>query len=216
MKRLIVCGLVACVMVVSAGVRSARADIIFSFDPGALQPAENLLFNDPSLTLTGTTVQGITNTTATLFDITGQELLVGDGGQARVSGQDGTFTYLLFNAHDPLTMFTEFKANVGVYKTSGQSPTGTVTVKATDSLGNVTTVSYGVGGGQNFFSVLATDPDLLRSLELTSTVPLADMEQIRVGGLTDPERTPVPEPASLLLFGSGLFAIARRLRRRAS
>jgi hypothetical protein len=62
---------------VSVGVRSASADIIFYNDPGALQPAENLLFNDPSLTLTGTTIQGITNTTATLFDITGQETLVG-------------------------------------------------------------------------------------------------------------------------------------------
>ena len=214
MKRLLACSLVACVMVVSAGVRSARADIIFSFNPGALQPAENLLFNDPSLTLTGTTVQGITNTTATVFDLTGQELLVGDGGQARVTGQDGTFTYLLFDAHDPLTLFTEFKANLSVYKTPGQSPEGTVTVKATDSLGNVTTDSYVVGNGQNFFSVLATDPDLLRSIEVTSTVALADMEQIRVGGLTDSET--VPEPASLMLFGVGLFVAARRFGRRTS
>jgi hypothetical protein len=213
-KRFIVRGVVGCVLFLGVGVTSASADIIFyDNNPGALQPAEYLLFNDPSLSLSGLTVQGITTTTKTVFDITGEESLVGDGGQANVAGADKTFTYLLFQAHDSSTLFTEFEANLSVFKTSGPTPTGTVTVKATDSLGNVTTNSYGVGSGQNFFSLLATDPDFLRSLEVSSTVDLADMEQIRVGGLTGPA---VPEPASMLLFGTGLFGVARRLRRRAS
>lgn len=216
MKRAITSSIVASAVVMCAGVQSARADIIFyAKDPGALQPAENLLFNDPSLALTGLTVQGITNTTASVFDMTGLESLVGSGGQANVTGQDGTFTYLLFEAHDPTTLFTEFEANLTVFKASGPTPTGTVTVRATDSLGNVTTNAYNVGAGQNFFSLLATDPDLLRSIEVTSSVDLADMEQIRVGGLSTPGTNQVPEPASMLLFGSGLFALARRLRRRA-
>jgi hypothetical protein len=208
---------VAFAVVACAGVQSARADIIFFHnDPGALQPAENLLFNDPSLTMTGLTVQGVTNTTGTLFDITGQEMLVGNGGQANVSGQDGTFTYLLFRADDPTTLFTEFEANLTVFKTTGPTPTGTVTVTTTNSLGGTTTNSYDVGSGQNFFSLRATDPDFLRSILIASTVNLADMEQIRVGGLTGPDVTNVPEPASMLLFGTGLLGMARRLRRRAS
>jgi hypothetical protein len=216
-KRFIVRGVVGCVLFLGVGVTSASADIIFyDNNPGALQPAENLLFNDPSLSLTGLTVQGITTTTKTVFDITGEESLVGDGGQANVAGADKTFTYLLFQAHDPSTLFTQFEANLTVFKTSGPTPTGTVTVNATDSLGNVTTNSYSVGSGQNFFSLLATDPDFLRSIEVSSTVDLADMQQIRVGGLTGPNVPVVPEPASMLLFGTGLFGLARRVRRRAS
>jgi hypothetical protein len=212
MVRVLACAVVGC-----AAAQPASAAIVFyANDPGALQPAENLLFNDPSLTMTGLTVQGITNTTATVFDITGQETLAGNGGQANVSGQDGTFTYLLFQAHDPTTLFTQFEANLSVFKTSGPTPTGTVTVRTTNSLGTVTTNSYDVGSGQNFFSLLATDPDFLKSIEVTSTVNLADMEQIRVGGLTGPDVTPVPEPASLMRFGTGLFGLARRLRRRSS
>ena len=75
---------VACGLLLTGIATPAKADILFYFsDPGALQPEENLLFNDPGLVLNGLTVQGLTNQTSTLLDITGQELLVADGGQAR-------------------------------------------------------------------------------------------------------------------------------------
>jgi hypothetical protein len=77
----------------------------------------------------------------------------------------------------------------------------------------VTTNSYNVGAGQNFFSLLATDPDLLRTITISSTVALSDIRQIRVGGLTGPE-IPVPEPGTLALFGLGLVAAGRSMRRR--
>lgn len=213
MKRLIACSFLACAVVASVGVRSARAAIIFyPHQPGAVQPDENLLFNDPSLTLQGTTVDGITNTSGTLFDITGQETLLADGGQAKVSGLDGTFTSMSIVPDAADTFFTEFEANLLVYSSRGPTPTGTVTVTATNKLGVVTTNSYSVGAGQNFFGLLATDPDLLRLITISSTVDLADIRQIRVGGLVGPES--VPEPATLALFGVGLFAAAGRLRRR--
>src|SRR5687767_116067 len=98
-RAILMCG------VLSIGTAAqARADILFFFHlPGSLQPSENLLFNDPSLTLTGTTVQGLTNQTALLVDISGQESLIADGGQASVSGADGTFTWLNITSHDTAT-----------------------------------------------------------------------------------------------------------------
>ena len=196
----------------------ARADILFFFHlPGSLQPSENLLFNDPSLTLTGTTVQGLTNQTALLVDISGQESLIADGGQARVSSTDGAFTWLNITPHDTATLFGEFEANLGVYKTSGPTPTGTVTVAVTNNFGAIETSSYDVGAGQNYFSLLALDPQLIQSILITSTVPLAQIEQIRLGEVQQaPELAAVPEPGSLVLFGAGLIALGRRVRRRAN
>ena len=205
----------ACGLLLTGIATPAKADILFYFtDPGAIQPEENLLFNDPSLTLSGLTVEGITNQTSTILDLTGQESLVADGGQALVSGADGTFTWLNIEPESSTTLFGEFEANLTVYKTSGPTPTGTVTVSVTNNFGATETGTYDVGAGQNFFSLLAVDPQLIRSMLVTSTVPLASIGQIRVGGIETQDITPVPEPGSLLLFGTGLLLAGRRLKGR--
>jgi hypothetical protein len=208
-------GALACTILLIGTASPARASVLFYFNaPGAVNPSENLLFNAGGLILTGTTVQGLTQTSSTLVDITGQESLVAGGGQARVTGQDGGFTWLRLQPNQNGTMFSEFEANLIVHK-AGKKARGVVTVQITDKLGSILSGSYDVGNGQNFFSFSAVAPDLIQSVLITSTMELKDIRQIRLGGLvTAQEITPVPEPASMVLFGTGLFAVGRRFRRR--
>lgn len=210
-----------CAALTAFAAAPARAAIIIDFEPPfGSNPEFNILFNDPSLTLSGTTVEGITNSTpGTIFHFTGQELLAGNGGQALVDSADGAFTSLLIEPEDAATTYTRFEANLNVLKPARGHASGTVTVTVYDLLGNPTSAQHTIASnGSNFFNVLATGPDLIRAILIESAVDLEDVRQIRVGGLGSAPggggEGQVPEPAELLLFGAGLLALARRLRAR--
>jgi hypothetical protein len=224
---------------VAGAANDARADISFTLDQGLVQ-AENLLFNVAGLADDATTIQGITNNTNTLYDISSDEVLVTpSGGQARFEGQDGLVDLFYLEATNDNGYFTDFEANLRIVANSGPGGNGgTATVTACNqfgSFGGATTFTasgpFGdgqpceqfeidLGNGENFFVLTVSDLQLLTGVRVeTTNNAFVDVRQIRIGGSqigTDRPVTPaaVPEPGSLVLLGSGLLAGARAFRKR--
>ena len=187
---------------------SVKADTVITADPGNLPGDQNVLFNQTSLIGTGTTVQGATNQTGTVFDFTsGTTLDTPAKGQARVAASTGTFETLTITPHSAKEVFTTIIFNPDA--TANGSITITANRLGKSSVSQTLDLSK---NGQNYFRVLASNGDELTGVSFTSTVGLSDVSQVRIGGITA-----VPVPASIwgglvLLSAGGAW----RLRRRAT
>jgi len=193
-------------------VAQANADVIIVTSPGFVQPEENLLLQGTGLTTTGDTVQGQTNQTAAIFNIEGkEELTLPSNGQARVEATDGNFASALIYPDNPLVFFTLFEANVNVEGT----PSITVVAKHFNNV--LESLTYTGSPGQNYFGVQASGGSVIDSILIeTLGQSIQDIRQIRIGGITGytPPPSPVPEPTSLILLGTGLGTLGLASRRR--
>lgn len=167
----------------------ARADIMIVPGPGNVPGDENILFNEPGLVGTGNPVQGITNNTDFIVNFLGTETLTTpSGGQARIEGEDGAFDDLTVTLDMIGAVYTSLIFNLNA------ADDGQTTIRVFEDNGAETSATFDIDqNGENFFIITAINNQLISSVHVTTTVPLQDIRQIRMGGAA------VPEPSSIAL-----------------
>lgn len=200
--------------IVSVFSSTAKADIVVVTGVNN-QGTDNVLLNPATDVLTVTGVVGQNNLVVNFTSGSGSGLLnANPSGQATVSGGTGntSLTQLTFSLANNDT-FTRAVFNINA------SSNGSVLihVEGINIDGGFFEDDFTVdANGQNFFTVTAINGQLITSISLTAINGAAfeDVRQVRLGGSEIVET--VPEPASMLLLGTGLMGIAAGVRRRFS
>jgi hypothetical protein len=196
--------------IVSVFAGTAKADIVVVSGVNN-QGTDNVLLNPATdvMTVTGTVGR---NNLLVNFTSTGGLLNANPSGQATVSGGTGNIalTQLSFGLDNNDT-FTRAVFNINA-ATDGEVR---IRVEGVDINGGFFQDEFVVdANGQNFFTVTAINGQLITSISLTAIdgATFEDVRQVRLGGSEIAET--IPEPASMVLLGTGLLGAAAGIRKR--
>jgi len=202
------------------GIGTLRADLLITNPSGSGNNigTDNVLFNATGLAAgPANLVQGITNTNPTGFVVnftSTNTLLTPANGQARVSGNT-TFNNLGIDLANQQATFTRLIFNVNA------TSAGSITINAYDQVNKLFSSTQTLNAsGQNFFNVdvVPGTGESIDRVTFTTTAPVSDVSQVRLGGFSVASVSAVPEPSSYALVLSGALSglVYWKRRRKAS
>jgi len=188
------------------------------YEGGGSTGVDNVLLND-SDQADGYVVNGrIGNKDTGLlvnFAGNGTEVLsTPSGGQARIEAVDGSFDYIKIYMDDSAFAFGKIIFNIDAIDEGNVD--GEVTLRGANQFGDIYQETFALSwNGENWLTGEAFDGRFFTYVEIISTIgmtAMSDLQQVRIGAV--PNENPVPEPATMLLFGSGIIGLAALARRK--